>query len=438
VSHFFRLKRVLLLLVIAATSTWSSASVLKIDPLSVEAAAWLIYDPQSQQIIDQYQSDVARAPASLTKMMVAYLSLKAIRQGQLHLEQQVQVPAIVSSVHGDESRLRLKANQQISVQDLLSGLIIMSANDAALTLASVVSKDVPHFVALMNQTAQQLGMRHSHFANPSGISMPDHYSTAHDMALLAQAILKQTPEYLHYSEQPQFSYHGLTHHATNLLLKKDASVDGMKTGYTAEAGYNLVLTANRLDQQRNEYRRLIVVVLGTASAAKRAEVADRLLNVAFNYTQNLRWSLAAQTVADIPVHNGQRPSYRLKLAASTHCNSLSLLAQDQVLNLQHFDLRSQRFSTADGGLLLPLTQPQQLRYQVALAQSTLQAPLHQAMPLAQIQLQQYGQVVDYIELKPRLDLAQSSWWHRAWHWLQVQLGLVDQHVSPKLYPLHFV
>jgi D-alanyl-D-alanine carboxypeptidase (penicillin-binding protein 5/6) len=139
----------------------------------------------------------------------------------------------------------------------------MSANDAAVTLAEKISGSVPQFVARMNQEAQALGMKDTHFSNPAGITMPDHYSTAADLGLLAKAIVQDTPEYLYYSKMPSFSYNQRFHHATNLALKMDPTADGLKTGYTKAAGYNLALTAERPTFNPDvEKRRLIVVVLG--------------------------------------------------------------------------------------------------------------------------------------------------------------------------------
>ncbi|WP_171257516.1 D-alanyl-D-alanine carboxypeptidase family protein [Acinetobacter qingfengensis] len=417
---------------------FSSAQVLNIDPGSVEAQAWIIYDPQSGQIIDEYQSDVERAPASLTKMMVAYLTLKAVKEGKLHLDQFINVPEIITTVHSDESRMHLKPNEQISIQNLLSGLIIMSANDAALTLGVLVAGNDTNFVQLMNSTAHKLGMQHTQFRNPSGITMDGHYSSAKDLAILAQAIVKETPEYLNYSKQPIFNYKDLTHHATNILLQKDTSIDGMKTGYTGAAGYNLALTANRLDPNTNEYRRLIVVVLGTASKQKRAEVADLLLNIAFNYTQTKRLFMHPQPLADLHVINGKQNLYRILLPQNLSYNTLSLLPQNQVLDAKQFDQITQRFVIHPDfqQILEPLKSPQQINYHVELTQPQLHAPLQQtAMTIAKVDVSQFGRIIHQVNIQQDVLLEQASWWHRLLHWIKALFGLNSENLKPILYPI---
>ena len=255
--------------------TWAdllNANLINIDPKTVNAEAWMIYDPQSKQIIAQHNADVPRAPASLTKMMVAYLTLKAIENGQIQLNQQVTVPEIVNTVQWDESQLKLEPNQQISVQELLAGLIIMSANDAALTLATLIAGNVPSFLDQMNVMANQLGMQHTHFSNPSGITMQDHLSSAHDMAILSSAIVNDTPEFLQYSKQPEFRYKDIYHEATNILLKKDLSVDGLKTGYTRKSGFQISL----LSINDDEY--LLGIYFGGNSAKERNNKINFLMN----------------------------------------------------------------------------------------------------------------------------------------------------------------
>ena len=278
------------------------ANLLNIAPESVEAQAWSIMDAQSGQVIAEHNSHVQRAPASLTKMMVAYIALKEIEAGKLRKEEVLTATPVVSTVMWDESQMYLKAGEQISIDQLLAGLIVMSANDAAVTLAEKISGSVPAFVARMNREAQALGMKDTHFSNPAGISMPDHYSTAADLGVLAQAIVTQTPDYLHYSKMPSFSYNQRFHHATNFALKLDPTADGLKTGYTKAAGYNLALTAERPTFNPHvDKRRLIVVVLGTPSAVKRAEVAHKLMDLAYTYTRDEEVIPKQRLIAELPV-----------------------------------------------------------------------------------------------------------------------------------------
>lgn len=169
-------------------STFVNAALLNINPQSVEAEAWTILDTQSGQTIAEYNSHVQRAPASMTKMMVAYIALKELKAGHIKKEEIITATPVVQIVQWDESQMYLKQGEQISIDQLLAGLIVMSANDSAVTLAERISGSVPAFVARMNQEAQALGMKDTHFANPPGITMPDHFSSAHDMAILGQAV----------------------------------------------------------------------------------------------------------------------------------------------------------------------------------------------------------------------------------------------------------
>lgn len=422
-----------------ANSTYA-AYVLDIDANSVEAAAWVIYDPQSKQVIAAHNETAQRAPASLTKMMVGYLALQAIQQGTLQRDQIVTVPEVVRTVKWDESRLKLQPNDKITVEELIAGLIIMSANDAALTLAELISGDVAQFLQLMNSTAAQLGMQHSHFSNPSGITMQAHYASALDLALLSQAIVKETPEYLYYSKQPEFNFQDIHHEATNILLKIDPSVDGLKTGYTAAAGYNLALSANRLDQHTNTYRRLIVIVMGSNSIQKRAEIAHKLLNIGYNYTQTAPLFNREQKLAQIPVVNGKKLYYQVNLAAQHSYNTLSLLPSQQQLNLQQFDNTQQRFvlNSSNSETLTPLLEPTHIDIQVKLLAPQLTAPLYeQQFPLAHIELSQFNQPIHAISVQQDIELEQIDWWQRLFlqfkHLIQRLFGKSDN--KALIYPI---
>lgn len=435
----FGFSQVILLLICTTMVTFSSAQVINLDPQTVEAQSWIIYDPQSEQIIASHAENQPRAPASLTKMMVGYLALKAVQQGKLQLDQVVTVPEVVRTIKGDESRLKLRPNEQITVQELISGLIIMSANDAALTLATLISGDISQFLQLMNTTALQLGMQHTHFSNPSGITMQDHYASALDLALLSDAISKNTPEYLNYSKQQEFSYKDIHHRATNILLKRDTSVDGLKTGYTDAAGYNLALTANRLDYNTNEYRRLIVVVMGTASKQKRADVAYTLLNIGFNYSQTKRLFTRDHKIADIPVIDGKKQIYQVNLPQNQSYNTLSLLKNDDVLDAKKFDNLPQRFVIQHdhAQYLEPLTKPEHMQLNIQLLHNQLQAPLMQtAMPLAKIDIRQFGHPIHTVEIKQDLNIPEANFWHKFLAWLKTWIQTIQGHgLSPIIYPI---
>ena len=403
-------------------SAFAQAQVLQIDPQSIDAQAWIVIDPQSQQVIAEHAADVQRAPASLTKMMVGYLTIKAIEEKKISLDQIITVPEIVKTVQGDESRLKLKPNEQISVEQLLASLLIMSANDAALTLATVISGDVPSFLKLMNETAQNLGMKNTNFSNPSGITMVDHYMSARDLSLLAQAIVIETPLYLNYSKQQEFIYKDIYHRATNLLLKKyPNSVDGFKTGYTQAAGYNLALSSNLVDINTHEARRLLVVVMGSPSKQKRADMAETLMNIAYNYTQTTQLFKQNYKIASFPVINGENSRYNLTFKPDNSYHTLSLLNEPTVLNARQFDNTLQRF-IIDPQLkttLEPLKSPQHLKYHSKLLVSELTAPIQQSkMPLAEISITQFGKDVHNIQVVADVDLKEASLWQKICDWFQ--------------------
>lgn len=328
----------------------SYAALLNILPESVEAEAWTILDSQSGQVLAEHNADVQRAPASLTKMMVAYIALKEIQAGKLDKSEILTATPIVKTVMWDESQMYLKEGEQISIDQLLAGLIIMSANDAAVTLAEKISGDIPSFVERMNREAKALGMTHTHFQNPAGITMPEHYSTAADLARLSAAVVNQTPDYLYYSKQPSFSYNNHFHRATNRVLQVDSSVDGLKTGFTRAAGYNLALTANRPTYDMElPHRRLIVVVLGTKSAAKRAEVSHKLMNLAYTYTRNEVAIKDKQLLAELPVIKSTLKMFKVE-TKQPQIITTSLYDQNYAIDLNQFDQNHQRvmLNTGDG------------------------------------------------------------------------------------------
>lgn len=416
------------------------ASLLNIAPESVEAAAWTILDAQSGQVIAEHQSHIQRAPASLTKMMVAYIALKEIQAGKLHLNEIITATPVVNIVQWDESQMYLKSGQQITVDQLLAGLIVMSANDAAVTLAERISGDVPHFIERMNAEAKNLGMHNTHFSNPAGVTMPDHYSTAHDLALLGNAVVNQTPQYLNYSKLPSFSFNQRFHRATNLLLKQDASVDGLKTGYTRAAGYNLALTASRSTLNPDlDQRRLIVVVLGTQSAFKRAEVAHQLLNLAYTYTRDEVMIPPRKIIAELPVIRSTLKMFKVETKQATIVTT-SLYDQSTPIDLKSFDSTLQRLIQLDENqnpqIIEPLSNTQ-TRINIELNQTELTAPLMQAMNLATIDVYQNNQLIRSLTIENEVHIEEASFFEKMILWIQNLFAFFHSETKvPKLYPLN--
>lgn len=410
----------LLTLISLCCSGLTHAQLLQIAPESVEAAAWSILDPQSGQIIAEHNGDIQRAPASLTKMMVAYIALKEIESGKLDRNEVLTATPVVNMVMWDESQMYLKPGEQISIDQLLAGLIVMSANDAAVTLAERISGSVPAFVTRMNQEAQALGMKNTHFTNPAGITMDGHYSTAHDLALLGQALISETPEYLSYSKQQSFSYNQHFHRATNVLLKQDSTVDGLKTGYTRAAGYNLALTANRPSMNPDlPQRRLIVVVMGTGSSLKRAEVAYKLLNLGYAYTRDEVAIKDQQLIGELPVVKSTLKIFKVQ-SAQPKIITTSLYNQPYAIDLQTFDNATQRIMLNTGNGVLQTVEPLQTtntHINIELNTKQLTAPLMQVMKLATVHVYQNNQLIRSFDIEDEVHIEEANFFQKIMLWL---------------------
>lgn len=401
-------------------SAISHAALLNINPESVEAEAWTILDSQTGQTIASHNEDLQRAPASLTKMMVAYITLKEIQAGKLDKNEVITATSVVNMVMWDESQMYLKEGDQISVDQLLAGLIVMSANDAAVTLAEKISGSVPKFVERMNQEAKALGMQQTNFQNPAGITMPEHYSTAADLAKLSQALVNETPNYLFYSKQHSFSYNQHFHRATNLLLKMDPTVDGLKTGFTRAAGYNLAATAIRPSMDMSlSNRRLIVVVMGTKSAVKRAEAAHKLMNLAYTYTRNEVALKDKQVLAELPVVQSTLKMFKVA-TKKPELITTSLYDQSYSIDLNQFDQSTQRVMLDTGNGTLQSIEPlreTQTHLNIEVNETQLTAPLAKVMQLATVNVYQNNQLIRTILIEDQVDIEEANFFEKFLQWL---------------------
>jgi len=267
-------------------------------PPELAAKSWLLYDYTSNQFLVEQNANERIEPASLTKLMTSYLTFKAIAENKFPLTQTIYPSADAADSQPDESRMFLDPHKPATVDDLLHGLIIQSANDAARELALLVAGSEAAFTEQMNQEAKRLGMNDTHFANPSGLPDPQHYTTAHDLTLLAIAIMHDFPQHYPLYGQHEYQYNGIKQYNRNRLLWSDPYVDGMKTGHTESAGYCLVASAKRDD------RRLISVVLGAASNSLRASESQKLLNYGFRDYQAVRVYRKNQPVDSIRLWKG--------------------------------------------------------------------------------------------------------------------------------------
>jgi serine-type D-Ala-D-Ala carboxypeptidase (penicillin-binding protein 5/6) len=243
-------------------------------PPVLAAKSWLLIEMGSGQVLSEEKSEQRLEPASLTKLMTAYLTFSAIRQKTLHLNQMLPVSETAWRMGG--SKMFVKVDTQVSVEDLIKGMIVQSGNDACIVLAEAMAGSEENFAQMMNREARRLGMNNTNFRNSTGMPDPEHYTTASDLAKLATALIREFPtEYKQYYSMKQFRYANITQPNRNRLLWNDPSVDGLKTGHTEAAGYCLISSAIR------DQRRLLAIVLGTTSDAARNSESLKLLNWGF-------------------------------------------------------------------------------------------------------------------------------------------------------------
>ncbi len=267
------------------------------SPPELGSRGYILVDHLSGQVLAARKENERMPPASITKLMTAYVVFNALRTGQIKLSDRVPVSEKAWRTPG--SRMFIEVNTQVSVEELLQGMIVQSGNDASVALAEYVAGTEEVFAELMNQHARRLGMHNTQYRNSTGLPVEDHYTTAADIARLARAIVHEFPEYYRWYSQREFSYNGITQKNRNALLWRDPSVDGMKTGMTDAAGYCLVSSAQR------DGMRLIAVVLGARSASARANDSQALLNYGFRFFETRLLYPAGNAVAETRVWKGE-------------------------------------------------------------------------------------------------------------------------------------
>ncbi len=271
---------VLTLLCLFQFADFSVAQAQILPPPTIAAKSWLLLDTTSNQIIASENPDLRIEPASLTKILTAYLVFEALRDKKLSLDQTVNVSVHAWKVDSDSSKMFIEPRVPVTINDLLFGLIVDSGNDAAVALAEAVAGTEDAFAVLMNRELDRMGLKESHFVNAHGLPDPQNYSSANDLARMAQHLIVDFPEYYKtYYSTKSFTYNKITQPNRNRLLWLDPTVDGMKTGHTSAAGFCLVSSAKRPNGSGE--RRLISVVLGATSDQIRAQESLKLLNWGF-------------------------------------------------------------------------------------------------------------------------------------------------------------
>jgi D-alanyl-D-alanine carboxypeptidase (penicillin-binding protein 5/6) len=291
------MKPILPLLLLLPVLAYAEPDPVPAAPL-LAAKSYLLYDYNSRQILVNQNGDARMEPASLTKLMTAYLTFDALKHDTLSLKQKLNIPVAAVPHLSKESRMLLKAGQSVTVDELLHGLIVDSGNDAAITLAVNIAGSEAGFVDMMNQEAKRMGMNNTHFSNPVGLPDAQNYTTASDLAVLAAAIVSDYPQYYPMFSLRTYTFNNIAQANRNRLLWIDPYADGMKTGHTESAGYCLVGSARR------DNHRLISVMFGADSDRLRASESQKLLNFGFQNFDAVRLYQKDQPVTQLRIWKG--------------------------------------------------------------------------------------------------------------------------------------
>lgn len=344
--------------------------------------AYLLRDHNSNTIVASSNSDMRVEPASLTKIMTAYLSFKALKTGKLTLMQALPISEHAAKAEG--SRMFVVQDSQVPVDDLLKGMIIQSGNDASIALAEGVAGTEPAFVDAMNQEAKRLGMQKTHFMNATGLPDADHYTTASDLAILATALIDDFPaEYQRYYSTKEYTYNKITQNNRNRLLWLDPNVDGMKTGHTESAGYCLIASAKRDGVRRTS------VILGAPSDAARATESQKLLNFGFQHFDSTLVYKKGQRINTLKVWKGSSNT----VEASTKKDIFVTLPKGEIKNVK--------------GVVSSI-QP-------------LIAPIKKGQVVGHIQLTLNGKVIQELPLVAKESVDTAGIFGRAWDSIKLQL-----------------
>jgi len=357
------------------------------QPPEIAARNYLLMDLSANRVLAEREADVPQDPASLTKLMTAYIVFDALKAKRITLEQTLTVSKRAwDERKGDPSLMFIDTTMTPKVDELLRGMIIQSGNDASVALAEGVGGTLEQFVVMMNRQAQAWGLKNTTFTNVTGLTEPGHKSTARDMGVIAARIIQDFPQYYTYYSQKEYTFNKIRQHNRNMLLTRDSSVDGMKTGYTEAAGYCLVASAQR--DFPNGKRRLLTVVMGTASKEARASESQKLLNWGYAAFDAVRLFEAGQAISTVLVWKGALPQAKLGAAGPVFV----AVPRGEGAKLQTKIERTDQ-------LVAPLTQGQRvgtLKVTTAGGVAVAEVPLvvQEAVPLAGI----FGRAWDAIRL----------------------------------------
>lgn len=306
-----------------------------------EAQHLFIIDYDTQAVLVDKNGEEQIPTASMSKMMTAYVVFDQLRQGKLHLDDELPVSEKAWRTQG--SKMFVPINGHVKVEDLIRGMVVQSGNDACIVLAEGIAGSEDSFVHLMNDMAPKLGLSSSHFANVTGLPDPDHYMTAHDLAMLGGHIFHDFPEYYHYFSEIDFTYNNIKQGNRNPLLYKNSGADGIKTGHTEEAGFGLTASIKRGD------RRIIMVATGLTSLKGRSQEAERIVDYAFREFQNFQIVKTGEAVDEGDVWLGQQPKVPL------------VAARDLVVSLPRAARKDMKVTVSyDGPIKAPIAAGQEI------------------------------------------------------------------------------
>jgi D-alanyl-D-alanine carboxypeptidase (penicillin-binding protein 5/6) len=348
-------------------------------PPQLTARSFIVIDHESGRVLAALDPDSRQEPASLTKLMTAYGVFKALQEGRIKLEDMVTISENAWKQEG--SKMFVEVGKQVSVDNLIQGMIVQSGNDATVALAEKIGGNEQTFVQMMNTYAKQLGMTGSHFMNSAGMPDPEHYITARDAAVLSSALIHEFPEYYKWYSQKEFTWNGITQQNRNGLLWRDPTVDGIKTGHTESAGYCLITSALR------DGMRLVTVVLGTDSMRAREDASAALLGYGFNFFETRRVYTAGEPLTKMRVWKGKDAEVGLTVGRDLYVTN-----------------QRGHVSSVKADFELP---------------GTLVAPLARAKSIGKAKVVVDGQTIATYDLYPTADVAEAGFFGRAWDSLRL-------------------
>ena len=389
-----KLKKIVLCSGLMAASTFAAAEDIQygIAVPEVNAQTYVLMDYNSGAVLASLNPDQRQYPASLTKMMTSYVVGTALKQGKIHNEDMVTISETAWGRNfPDSSKMFLNLNQQVSVGDLNKGIIIVSGNDACVALAEHISGTVANFVDTMNKYVQQFGLKNTNFTTPHGLDDPNQYSTARDMAIIGAHIIRDLPEEYKIYAEKDFTFNKIKQPNRNgLLWDKTINVDGMKTGHTSQAGYNLVASATSPNNMR-----LISVVMGVPTYKGREVESKKLLQWGFANFETLKTQKAGEEISKQSVYYGDKGNVKLGVLE-------------------------------DGFITVPKGKQTDLKARYELDNKYLQAPLAKGQVVGKIVYQLDGKDVATVNLQALEDVQEGGFLGKGWDWLVLTVkGLFD-------------